>query len=97
MSIDTITPTDELVLGLVRNAGVGNYAVVTDLHPRTDAAQLADIRHEVEDHAPGYLLQQDYGIWAGTRGVRLSTRPDEVTVQDRFYDGFEKGHVLRVG
>lgn len=94
MSIDTITPQDLVVLDLVRNKGVGNFAVVTDLHPERDASALGEIRQEAESHAPGYVMQQDYGIFGGHRGTKLALRPTEVTLQDKFYDGFEQGHVL---
>jgi hypothetical protein len=83
MSIDTISKADEIALQLVRG-----YApnVTTDLHPRDPL--LAEIRHEVESHMPGWNLRVEYGFFGGVRGTRLSMFPDEITVQDAAYDGF---------
>jgi len=84
MSIDTISPQDEIVLALVRGNVPG---VITDLHPRDPV--VAEIKAEAESHLPGYNLRVEYGLWNGTRGCKLSMFPDEITVQDAFYDGFE--------
>lgn len=94
-AIDDLTPQDLVVLDLVRNKGVGNFAVVTDLHPRDPA--LGDIRREAESRAPGYVMTADYGIYSGKRGTKLALMPDSITLQDKFYDGFESGHDLRLG
>jgi hypothetical protein len=89
MSIDNLTEQDLVVLDLVRNKGVGNFAVVTDLHPRDDAGALAEIQREAEGHAPGYQLRMEYGLFSGKRGTRLALVPDSITLQDHFFDGFE--------
>jgi len=81
--LDTLTPRDEIVIALVRQ----HDTVITDLHPRDPV--LAEIREEVESHMPGYEMKSDYGIFEGTRGCKLRMLPDEVTVLDAFYDGFQ--------
>lgn len=83
MSIDTITPQDEIALMLVR----GHGPVSTPIHPRDPV--LDEIRHEVESHMPGWKLRTEYGFFGGVRGTRLSMFPDEITVQDAAYDAID--------
>ena len=92
MSIDTISPVDEVVLGLVRNHQVSGYAaVLPNIKPSNPL--VAEVRSEVERHAPGYVVLSEYGLYATDKGMqratRLSMRPTEETVQDAFMDGFE--------
>jgi hypothetical protein len=89
VSIDTISPQDEIVLALVRGHAP---RVLTNLHPRDP--QLQEIRAEAESHMPGYVMRSEYGIFNGSRGVMLSMFPDEITVQDAAYDGFERSSVM---